>query len=144
MTVEHISCGVIPVFRRGQTWEFFVVQHKTGNWAFPKGHREPGESEEQTARRELAEETGIHQVVLHTAQTFTEDYTWEREGEKNHKVATYFLGLAADHTIAIQRAELADGRWIPADEVENVLTFPESQKVFRQAWKVLLSQQLWE
>ena len=144
MTIEHKSCGVVPVRRQGRDWEFFIVQHKTGNWAFPKGHQEPGETDEQTARRELAEETGIHQVELYLAETFIEDYTWEREGVKNHKIATYFLGLVQDHKIAIQQEELADGRWIPNDEVEGVLTFPASQNVFRQARKVLLKEYLWE
>lgn len=144
MSVEHMDFGVVPVRRQGTAWEFFVVQHQTGHWAFPKGHQEPGETNEQTARRELAEETGIATIDLHLDQTFTEDYRWEHQGVTNHKVVTYFLGLVEAADIVIQKSELADGRWIPADEVEEVLTFSESQKIFRNALKYLRQNHLWE
>ncbi len=141
--IEHRSFGVVPVRRWKQSWEFFVVQHKTGHWAFPKGHQESGETGEQTARRELQEETGISAVELLSKPEFSEDYTWTRDGVENHKLAIYFLGLVEDHTIVIQTQELSDGRWIPADETEQVLTFPESRAIFRRALKVLKKQQPW-
>ena len=141
--IEHRSFGVIPVRRTRHGWEYFVVQHRTGHWAFPKGHQEPGESGEQTALRELAEETGIKNIMLHTPKTFVEDYTWNGQGEKNHKIVTYYLGLIGDHTIAIQAGELSDGRWIAADEVEEVLTFKEAQAIFRGAQKLLIKNPPW-
>jgi len=141
--IEHRSFGVVPVRRQGDSWEFFLVQHHTGHWAFPKGHQEAGESGEQTARRELREETGIADADIDTDQGFDEEYTWLRQGEKNHKIATYYLGLVKDHSIAIQAEELSDGRWVPADEVEHVLTFAEGLNVFRQAYKYLQTKKLW-
>lgn len=144
MAIEHISCGVIPVRRQGRTWEVFLVQHHLGHWSFAKGHQEAGESNEQTARRELAEETGITDVDLYTEKTFIEDYRWTKDGQENHKNVTFYLGLVEEATIVIQKSELADGRWIPIDEAEEVLTFAETQEVFRQARKVLLKEHLWE
>ncbi len=141
--IEHRSFGVLPVRRQGKTWEFFLVQHRTGHWSFPKGHTEPGETGEQTARRELAEETGIDQVDLHLDQAFVEEYTWNRKGQNNHKIVTYYLGLVDDPVITIQNTELADGRWIPIDEAESVLTFSETQNVFRQARAYILKHHLW-
>ncbi len=143
MTVEHKSCGVIPVRRQGRDWDFFLVQHQQGHWSFPKGHQEGGESDEQTAQRELAEETGMTDVALYTEKSFHEEYHWRNGGTDNHKVVTYFLGLVEDATIRIQRSELDDGRWIPIDEAEEVITFAETQEVFRQARKVLLKEHLW-
>lgn len=140
---EHISFGVIPVRRTEQGWEFFLVQHHTGNWSFPKGHQEAGESGEQTARRELTEETGIQDVDLHLAEPFVEEYTWEQKGKNNHKVATYYLGLVGDHVITIQQKELNDGRWIPAQEAEEVLTFAAGQAILRRALKYLNQNNLW-
>ena len=144
MSIEHVSCGVVPVRRQGRSWEFFLVKHHQGYWSLPKGHQEAGENDEQTARRELAEETGITTVALYTDKTFIEDYHWKFNGQDNHKIVTYFLGLVEDAEITIQQSELADGRWIPMDEAEEVLTFAETQEVFRQARKVLLKDHLWE
>lgn len=141
--IEHRSFGVIPVRPAGLSWEFFLVQHHLGHWAFPKGHQEQGETGEQTARREFTEETGMKQLTLHTDFSLTEDYHWTSKSGPNHKVVTYFLGLVDDETSAIQQEELADGRWIGADEVEEVLTFPETQEIFRKAWQYLRKHQLW-
>jgi 8-oxo-dGTP pyrophosphatase MutT (NUDIX family) len=143
MAIEHKSCGVIPVRQQGKSWECFLVKHHQGYWALPKGHQEVGETDEQTARRELAEETGITDVKLSTDQTFQEEYTWRNHDLTNHKVVKYFLGLVTAATISIQKSELADGRWVPLDEAELVLTFPEAQEVFRQARKILLKGQVW-
>ena len=49
------SCGCI-VFNDGKV---LLVRHNKGHWDFPKGHVEPGETEEQTAKREVKEETNI-------------------------------------------------------------------------------------
>lgn len=141
--VEHVSCGVVTVRRWDRKWEFFLVQHHLGHWAFPKGHQEAGETAEQTARRELAEETGFTEVELDPDHEFYEDYRWTRHGVVNHKQVTYYLGLVADQPPKIQRAELKDGRWVPADEVPSVLTFPEAQAVFRQAQKILRKHPRW-
>ncbi len=143
MTTEHVDFGVVPVRRWNGDWEFFLVQHHLGHWSFPKGHQEPGENGEQTARRELAEETGITDVELHSDRTFMEEYRWSRDEVEHHKTVTYFLGLVGDHTIAIQAEELRDGRWVPSDEVGSVLTFPEGRAVFQQARDFLKKQKPW-
>ena len=144
MTIEHIDFGVIPVRRWKKDWEFFLVQHQLGHWSFPKGHQESNETGEQTARRELAEETGISMVDLFAGQTFIEDYHWTNQQGDNHKFVTFYLGLVEDADITIQSSELVDGRWIPADEVEGVLTFPGTQAVFLKARKYLLKNNLWD
>ncbi len=141
--IEHLSFGVIPVRQTDQGWEFFIVQHRTGSWTFPKGHQEAGESGAQTARRELAEETGIRNVDLHVAEPFIEEYTWDQQGAKHHKIATYYLGLVGEHAISIQQQELSDGRWIPSDEAEEVLTFAGGQDILRRALKYLNQKNLW-
>ena len=47
-----------------------------GHWGFPKGHQDAGESEKETAIRELKEETGIDAVNLLEDKTFTEHYSF--------------------------------------------------------------------
>ncbi len=63
MEIER-SCGAI-VFREieGET-RVLLVQHKPGHWSFPKGHKEQGESDHETAIREVYEETGVRIAIL--------------------------------------------------------------------------------
>lgn len=60
----HRSCGVIPFRRKGQKREYLILLQKGGSWSFPKGHMEAGETEAQTALRELFEETGLRAKLL--------------------------------------------------------------------------------
>ncbi|MFH1332713.1 MAG: NUDIX domain-containing protein, partial [archaeon] len=53
--IKEKSAGVI-VYNNG---EFLILQYTAGHWDFPKGHIEKGETERETALRELKEETGI-------------------------------------------------------------------------------------
>lgn len=56
------SFGVIPVFKQENNFTFCLIRHTEGHWGFPKGHQDIGESEQETATRELQEETGISTV----------------------------------------------------------------------------------
>lgn len=59
------SCGVIPFRRNGEETEFLVLfQRRSQTWSFPKGHMEAGETEVQTALRELREETGLEAKLV--------------------------------------------------------------------------------
>ena len=53
------SCGAIVFKEMEGALYVLVIQHGAGHWSFPKGHMEAGESEHETAIREVAEETGI-------------------------------------------------------------------------------------
>ena len=58
------SCGVIPFRRNGETKEYLLILQSNDCWSFPKGHMEPGEQEEETALRELLEETGLRAKLI--------------------------------------------------------------------------------
>lgn len=59
VTAVRRSCGVIPYRYRNGIKEYLIILQTNGCWSFPKGHIEPGETEQQTALRELMEETGL-------------------------------------------------------------------------------------
>ena len=53
------SCGAV-IFRKDENWNVLLIRHAKGRHiSFPKGHVEPGETESQTAEREILEETGL-------------------------------------------------------------------------------------
>lgn len=132
------SYGIIPLRKKGTTWEIFLVQLHKGHWGFPKGHRDhPEESPQEVAKRELFEETGLRIKSLLSEESIEESYIFKHEGELVKKSVHYFLALVQGR-VKLQKEELADGKWVPLKEASEHLTFPESQRVAKQVLSMLL------
>lgn len=132
------SCGAI-VFRSNISLsdvEVLLVQCGPNHWGFPKGKMDEGESEEETALREIKEETGI-EVALDTRLRLVSKYT-QKSGTPREIV---FFAAEPVHTAADlvpQLSELMDARWFDSAEVEPLITFPGDYKLFIEAldfWK---------
>ena len=130
------SCGVIPFRRVGGRVEFLLVQHKAGHWSFPKGHPEQDESALDTARRELAEETGLRPIRLLPSPSFNESYTFtKRSGKQVLKRVTYFLGeVAPDAAVRVQPKEIGDYQWASAAATRARITFVQGKQLFDQVF----------
>lgn len=140
---EDRAAGIIPVHKQaGGELLFCIVHEADGHWGFPKGHREEGESDEQAARRELQEETGIESVDLISDVQFRESYPFVREEGKIEKTVTYFLGLVSSMKSATNdafKAEIPEYRWLSCEEAKKTLTYPEARKVLDEVWEYLKS-----
>jgi bis(5'-nucleosidyl)-tetraphosphatase len=123
------SFGVIPIRKHGARFLFLLIQHHAGHWAFPKGHAEPGETDEQAALRELREETGIANPRLVEGASFVETYTYRRDGQPVAKTVRYFMGLVESAVVRIQAAEIRAYRWVDYDEALTLVTFSESRRL---------------
>ena len=55
------SCGIILY---NEKKEYLIIRHVAGHWDFPKGHVENSETEEETALREILEETGLEAIIF--------------------------------------------------------------------------------
>lgn len=110
------SCGVIPFRWNGETKEYLLVLQSNDCWSFPKGHMEPGEQEEETALRELLEETGLRAKLLPGKRAVCE-YGFAPCYKKQ---VVFFLGQAEGEFRA-QASEVRDHRWITAEEVRLLL-----------------------
>jgi len=132
--IEDFSCGVIPYRVVDGVREFLLVQHKAGHWAFPKGHPEQGESHAQTARRELAEETGIQRVELDEARPFEEQYLFtKRSGKRVRKRVLYYVGVVgAGQSVRLQEEEVGDYVWGDASVTRERMTFDEGRSLLDQ------------
>ena len=115
------SCGVIP-FRQvdGQTEVLLVFEHFSQCWSLPKGHMEAGETEEQTAQRELFEETGLQARLIPESRTVT-GYALSNGC---YKEVVYFLGTATGQ-IRTREQEVERCRWVARSELPNYL-FPDT------------------
>ena len=137
------SFGVIPIYKTDSEVKFLLIQHHAGHWAFPKGHADPGETELQTARRELREETGLADVLLVTSPAFEEHYKVNRKGTPREKIVRYWVGYvrnAADAglpKVTPQEEEIRDYRWVAADEARSLITYTQNKQLFEDVLRYL-------
>jgi bis(5'-nucleosidyl)-tetraphosphatase len=125
------SYGIIPLRKQQNKWEVLLIQHHAGHWAFPKGHAELNESPQQTAKRELLEETNLHVEQFLSLEPFNETYYFTFKGEKIHKQVNYYLALVVGE-VKIQELEIQASRWITLENAEKFTTFSEGKKICQQ------------
>lgn len=136
MTRES-SFGVIPLKMQEGEWYVLLINHtKGGFWAFPKGHAEEGETPEQTAKRELYEETGLHVIRHLTERTFHEDYSFYRGKNLIHKKVVFFLS-EVEGEVVLQPQEVYAYKWVKLTDAEHFITFSESKSICRQAVEIM-------
>lgn len=119
-TIDSIfqkSCGVVPFRRLGGNAEILLLfQRGSGTWSFPKGHMEAGETEQQTALRELFEETGFRARLIPGAKAATE----YRLSSAARKQVVFFLGEVHGEP-RLQAKEIESCRWAAPGELEQYL-----------------------
>jgi len=110
------------VFRRTERGIRLLVLRAFKNWDFPKGLVDPGENQLDTARREVAEETGISEIGFPFGEEFRETVPYAA-----NKVARYYLAETTEHDIelpispALGRPEHHEYRWVTYEEAEELL-----------------------
>src|SRR5688572_5324239 len=127
--IREQSYGVVPVYKK----QVLLLQHGKGYWALPKGHPEKGESPEETATRELAEEAGITEVEVDSDTKFSEQYFFRQKDELVNKTVTYFLGRVKNSKVKVQASEISDSKWLNFDDAIEQATFPETKRILTQA-----------
>lgn len=115
------SCGVLPWRETQGQREYLIVYEQFSQcWSLPKGHMEAGESEEQTALRELYEETGLT-ARLDTSKTAVIEYPISPIARKQ---VVFFPGQVTG-TPRVREGEIENYRWVKAGELKDYL-FPDT------------------
>jgi len=132
--INHKSCGGIIFGKKNNEIEYLIVKHKEingGHWDFPKGHIEKGETEEETAIREIYEEVGLKVKIL---ESFREDISYVADKEKNiHKTVVFFLCEAVSSEVKYVFDELENHQWLAYEEAMERLTFDNSKGILKKA-----------
>jgi len=102
-----------------------------GSWVFPKGTPTHGESLEQTALREVSEETGLDVRIIRPLGEMT--YTFAAGGERIHKIVHFFLMEATGGDPSLHDAEYDEVRWVAVPEARRMLTFDTYRDVLDRA-----------
>ncbi len=131
--VEEVSAGGV-VIRRGEGGLLvLLIKDSYKNWGFPKGHLEPGEDAERAATREIAEETGLSDLVVH-GPIRDIDWHFRFRGKLIHKTCTFFLIESPSGDAVPQRDEgISDVRWLPFDEALRTVSYANAREVLRAA-----------
>lgn len=96
-------------------------------WSLPKGHIEMGETAEQTAIREVAEETGIQGSVL--AALGSIDYWFVTEGRRVHKTVHHYLMRFSGGELSDEDVEVTEVAWVPLHELPKRLAYADERRL---------------
>lgn len=131
--IQEKSTGFL-VFQENEERKFLLLHYPAGHWDYPKGHIEKGETEIQTALRELEEETGISENDIELIQGFREtiDYFYHKRYDMSHKRVVYFLGESKTKDVNISR-EHQGYTWLGYEEAMKKLTFKNAKNLLEKA-----------
>jgi len=132
-TRETSAGGV--VFRRGSDGpvRFLLIRDSYQNWGFPKGHLELDEPPAEAARREVAEETGLKELVLHGPIKVINWY-FRFRGKTIHKYCHFFLFESRRGDPVPEEEEgITACVWHPLDDATQTVSYDNARDVLRQA-----------
>ena len=136
--VDETSAGGLVLDRRGPGARGALIGRldRRGRllWSLPKGHVEPGETEPQTAVREVHEETGILGEVIGKLGTI--DFWFVADGRRVHKTVHHFLLLATDPVSGLVLSdadvEVSEVAWVPVPELAAKLAYADERRLLER------------
>lgn len=125
------SCGAVVFMKINNEVRYVLVQQSEGFHGFPKGHMEDGETEEQTALREIFEEIGIRPQIVKGFRTVDEHMIPKKAD--TIKEIVYFLAEYTNQKIVVQKDELLDAKLLPYAEAYNTFEYESSKRILKEA-----------
>ncbi len=133
---EEKSCGAVVFTRQQGKIEYLLIRNLSGMYGFPKGHMEPGETELETARREIFEETGLEVEFL---PGFRAEDTYRIPAPQITKQVVLFLASFSGQTYRFQEKEISGGGLYSFAEARKLLQFAGSRRILREANDFLMA-----
>ena len=127
---QEKSCGCIVINEKN---EILLVRHNKGHWGFPKGHIEKGETEVETAIREVKEETNID-VKVNEKFRYSENYITDNNSMKE---VVYFLATNKNNQKEAQQEEVSEVKWFNYEDAIKTITYDNSKEILKQLKKDL-------
>ena len=131
MPIEK-SAGAVIFRRQGNKIYYLLLHYEAGHWDFPKGHIEKGETIEETAQREVEEETGIKNIKF--VKGFKEwiKYFYKSKNGNVMKIVTYLLAETKKREVKISWEHIGF-KWLPYEDALEQLTFKNSKEILKKA-----------
>ncbi|WP_092602467.1 NUDIX hydrolase [Actinopolyspora xinjiangensis] len=132
-TVDETSAGGLVV---DSGWDNAAVIGRSDRrgrllWSLPKGHIETGETPEETAVREVSEETGIIGRVIRPIGTI--DYWFVADNRRVHKTVHHFLLVAVGGDLSDEDVEVTEVAWMPLGELDRALAYDDERRLVQHA-----------
>lgn len=129
------SCGAVVFTRRAGQILYVVVQEQGGAYSFPKGHMEGDETEIETARREIFEETGLRPDFI---SGFCEQDEYSlREKPGTIKRVTYFLAEFGDEPMTAREGEIKRIHLLPCEQALTLFEHENQRRILTSAHEYL-------
>ena len=130
------SCGAV-VYKYIEDLPVYLIEHMAlGHTSLPKGHVEAGETEEETAVREIREETNL-EVVLDSRFRHTVSYSPYPGIQKE---VVFFIAKAVSDSLINQECEVSALEWLPYEEAFAAMTYDSDREILAEARRYLESE----
>ena len=131
------SCGAVVFTRADDEIRYVLIRSLEGVYGFPKGHRKPGESREETALREIREEVGLS-VTLLPGFSAQEEFSLPEKPDTRKRII-YFLAEYENQSIVAQREELSGFRLCSYDGAMRLLQHESRRRILAEADAFLMN-----
>ena len=127
---QERSAGAI-VFRKDKELEYLLLHYEAGHWDLPKGHIEANETEQQTIKREIEEETGIKDVKIVHGFKEKIQYYFKFKNELIRKEVLFYLAQTETKLIKISFEHIGF-EWLPFEEAKEKLTYKNAKIILEK------------
>lgn len=141
MTKYEYSAGGVVFRKHNNSFQILLIKDKNGNWSFPKGLIEKNEDFKETAKREVAEETGIRNMSF--ADTIDSiGYFYRFQGSLIRKKVDYFLFeyKGNDTLKPLAKEGIQEVKWFEPKEAIAVIGYAKTNKpILEKAIRLAIS-----
>lgn len=127
MDIKEKACGCIII----EDGKVLLIKQIQGHWGFPKGHVEDNESEEETAIREVKEETNLD-VNIDSSKRYTMEYYTDKG---TFKEVVLFVAKRINDKIKAQEEEVSQIKWFDFEQAIATITHDNAKELFRKVLK---------
>ena len=124
------SCGFVAYTKKDGARLYLIIRSSNGDYGFPKGHMEPGETEYETAIRELKEETNVEVEII---DGFRRQIEYKLPNKDVIKQSVYFLGKCTSVDVVAQESEVSSVLFAPLKKALELLTFEDTKRIIKEA-----------
>ena len=135
--IEAVSCGGIVIYRGKILTLYKSYRNKYEGWVLPKGTVEPGETHEQTAVREVYEESGVHGTII--KYVGKSQYSFSIPEDTVEKEVHWYLMASSGYYSRPQREEyFVDSGYYKYHEAYHLLKFSNERQILEKAYQEYL------